>query len=141
MESRRAAVTELVKAWRRGDASARDRVSPLVYGELRKRAASYLRRERRNHTLSATALVHESYLRLVGQCAGSENRAQFCALAAGMMRRVLGGHGRARAGGQRPPPRPPGTPGAHIASPGPPTDQPLRVGEGPHPPGPLHARP
>jgi len=129
MESRRAAVTELVKAWRRGDASARDRVSPLVYGELRKRAASYLRRERRNHTLSATALVHESYLRLVGQGAGSENRAQFCALAAGMMRRVLVDHARARAAAKRPRPGLQVTLDDQIASPEPRTYQLLGVDE------------
>jgi RNA polymerase sigma-70 factor (ECF subfamily) len=100
----RGAVTELLNAWGRGDLGARDQLLPLVYGELRRQAASHLRRERHGHTLSATALVHESYLRLVGQCAGYQNRAHFFALVAQMMRRVLVDHARARAAAKRPRP-------------------------------------
>jgi RNA polymerase sigma factor (TIGR02999 family) len=77
---------------------------PIVYRELRRRAASYLRRERKNHTLVATALVHEAYLRLVDQRADYQNRSHFYAVAASMMRRVLVDHARARAAAKRPRP-------------------------------------
>ena len=90
-------VTRLLQAWSEGDASARDRLMSLVYGELRRRAAAHLRRERRNDTLQPTALVHEAYLRLVGQRrAAWQNRAQFFAVAAHVMRRLLVDHARAR---------------------------------------------
>jgi RNA polymerase sigma factor (TIGR02999 family) len=90
-------VTELLRAWGGGDLGARDRLMPLVYQELRRRAAAYLRRERRDHTLQPTALVHEAYLRLVGQRGVSwQNRAQFYALASRMMRRILVDRARAR---------------------------------------------
>jgi RNA polymerase sigma factor (TIGR02999 family) len=83
-------VTELLRAWSDGDLGARDRLMPLVYLELRRRAAAYLRRERRTHTLQPTALVHEAYLRLVDQRrAVWQNRAQFFGVAADMMRRIL----------------------------------------------------
>jgi RNA polymerase sigma factor (TIGR02999 family) len=83
-------VTELLHAWSGGDEGARDRLMPLVYGELRRRAAACLRRERRGHTLQPTALVHEAYLRLVDQRrAVWQNRAQFFAVASEMMRRIL----------------------------------------------------
>lgn len=83
-------VTELLHAWSEGDSKARDRLIPLVYGDLRKRAAAYLRRERPDHTLQPTALVHEAYLRLVDQRrAAWRNRAQFFAVAAELMRRIL----------------------------------------------------
>lgn len=104
MEAPAGAVTELLKAWSRGDAAARDELLPLVYGELRRQAARFLRRERGNHTLVATALVHEVYLRLAGQDTDYESRCQFFALAASMMRRVLVDHARARAAAKRPPP-------------------------------------
>src|SRR6185295_10524825 len=67
MDAPPGAVTRLLRAWNDGDPDARDQLLPLVYRELRRQAASYLRRERRDHTLPATALVHEAYLRLVGQ--------------------------------------------------------------------------
>ncbi|HQZ17072.1 MAG TPA: sigma-70 family RNA polymerase sigma factor [Vicinamibacteria bacterium] len=74
-----------------------DRLMPLVYDELRRLAASFLRRERRDHTLQPTALVNEAYMRLVDQHAVSwENRAQFFGLAAQMMRRILVNHAQAR---------------------------------------------
>jgi RNA polymerase sigma factor (TIGR02999 family) len=69
---------------------------PVVYGELHRRAAARLRRERRDHTLQPTALVHEAYLRLVDQRVAWKNRAQFLGVAAQMMRRVLVDHARRR---------------------------------------------
>jgi DNA-directed RNA polymerase specialized sigma24 family protein len=60
-------VTQLLERWGDGDQSALDELTPLVYAELRQLAAAYLRRERPGHTLQATALVNEAYLRLVGQ--------------------------------------------------------------------------
>jgi RNA polymerase sigma factor (TIGR02999 family) len=89
-------VSELLRAWGSGDLDARDRLLPLVYRELRRRAAAYLRRERANHTLQPTALVHEAYLRLVGQRAPWQNRAHFFAAASQMMRRVLVDRARGR---------------------------------------------
>ena len=83
-------VTQLLRAWSDGDLSARDRLMPLVYEDLRRRAAAHLRRERQNHTLQPTALVHEAYLRLVDQNrAVWQNRAQFFGVASQMMRRIL----------------------------------------------------
>ena len=73
---------------------ARDRLMPVVYAELHRRAAAYLRRERRDHTLQPTALVNEAYLRLVDQRAAWQNRGQFLGVAAQMMRRVLVDHAR-----------------------------------------------
>jgi RNA polymerase sigma factor (TIGR02999 family) len=95
-------VTELLCAWSGGDAGARDRLLPLVYDELRRRAAAYLRRERRGNTLQPTALVHEAYLRLVDQRrAVWQNRAQFLGVAAEMMRRILVDRARARRAAKR----------------------------------------
>ena len=91
-----AAVTGLLRAWGEGDTKAGDRLMPLVYAELRKRAAAYLRRERPGHTLQPTALVHEAYVRMAGQDrAAWKNRAQFFGVAACMMRRILVDHARA----------------------------------------------
>jgi RNA polymerase sigma factor (TIGR02999 family) len=96
-------VTALLRAWGHGDLQARDGLMPLVYRDLRKRAARYLRHERPGHSLQPTALVHEAYLRLVGQHRiPHENRAQFLALAAHMMRRILVDHARARRAAKRP---------------------------------------
>src|SRR6188474_474458 len=90
-------ITALLQAWGRGDAEAGDQLIPLVYGELRRRAASYLRKERVGDTLQPTALVHEVYLRLVAQDrANWQNRAQFLGVAAQMMRRILVDRARAR---------------------------------------------
>jgi RNA polymerase sigma factor (TIGR02999 family) len=91
------AVTELLRAWGAGDASASDALVPLVYDELRRQAGHVLRREGEGHTLQATALVHEAWLRLDGQHdARWESRTQFLAVAAQTMRRVLVDHARAR---------------------------------------------
>ena len=95
-------VTELLLQWRAGDEKARERVMALVYDELRRRAAAYLRRERAGHTLQPTALVHEAYLRLVDQDRVAwQGRAHFMAIAASMMRRVLMDHGRRQKAGKR----------------------------------------
>jgi RNA polymerase sigma-70 factor, ECF subfamily len=94
-ESQATDVTALLERWRHGDAAALDQVSEVVYPELRKIADAYLRRERADHTLQPTALVHEAYLRL--QAAGQlrfEGRRQFYALAAQLMRRILVDHAR-----------------------------------------------
>ena len=81
------AITGLLQAWGGGNLKARDDLVPLVYRELRRRAGAYLRRERPDHTLQPTALVHEAYARLVGQQRVSwQNRAQFFGVAAQMMR-------------------------------------------------------
>jgi RNA polymerase sigma factor (TIGR02999 family) len=90
-------VTELLRAWSAGDLDARDRAMALVYRELRRRAATHLRRERPGHTLQPTALVNEAYIRLVDQRdAVWQNRAQFLAVVSQMMRRILVDHARAR---------------------------------------------
>lgn len=90
-------VTEMLRAWGAGDAGAADALVPVVYAELRRQARSALRRERDGHTLQATALVHEAWLRLDGQHdAQWESRGQFLAVAAQTMRRVLVDHERTR---------------------------------------------
>ena len=88
-------VTQLLARWADGDQAALDALMPVVYGELRRIADAYLRRERTDHTLQPTALVHEAWLRLVRQDGGQfDHRQQFYALAAQMMRRILVDHAR-----------------------------------------------
>jgi RNA polymerase sigma-70 factor (ECF subfamily) len=88
-------VTELLANWSRGDSAAREALMPLVYDELRRLAASYLRRERSDHTLQPTALVHEAYLRLVEQKnVRWQDRSHFFAITAQLMRRILVDHAR-----------------------------------------------
>jgi len=88
-------VTLLLRQWREGDQRAYERLSELVYDELRRMARGYLAGERRDHTLQPTALVHETYLRLVDQKAMAfEDRRHFFALAATTMRRILVDHAR-----------------------------------------------
>jgi RNA polymerase sigma-70 factor (ECF subfamily) len=90
-----AVVTQLLLNWKGGDERARDEMLPLVYAELRRLARAYLVRERPDHTLQATALVHEAYLRLIDQRQVNwQNRAQFVGMAAVMMRRILVNHAR-----------------------------------------------
>ena len=90
-------VTALLRAWAAGQPGAADRLVPIVYQQLRRRAAAYLRGERRNHTLQPTALVHEAYLRLADQQQAIwQNRSQFFGLASQMMRRILVDHARRR---------------------------------------------
>jgi RNA polymerase sigma-70 factor (ECF subfamily) len=93
--AQRTDVTSLLDRWRRGDDHALDLASDVVYPELRRIADAYLRRERSDHTLQPTALVHEAFLRLTS--AGQlhfESRKQFYALAAQLMRRILVDHAR-----------------------------------------------
>src|SRR5215212_7028340 len=89
-----AEVTSLLVASSQGDVEALDKLLPLVYAELRKLARRYLRRERPDHSLQPTALVHEAYLRLIGQEVSWQNRAHFFGVAAEMMRRILIDHAR-----------------------------------------------
>lgn len=90
-------VTDLLLAWSGGEREALDQLMPLVVEELRRVAASYLRRERSDHTLQPTALVHELYMRLVDQRRVSWNdRVHFFAAAARTMRRILVDHARAQ---------------------------------------------
>ncbi len=90
-------VTALLRAWADGQPGAADRLVPVIYQQLRRRAAAYLRAERRDHTLQPTALVNEAYLRLVDQRhVDWQNRAQFFGLASQMMRRILVDHARRR---------------------------------------------
>jgi RNA polymerase sigma factor (TIGR02999 family) len=94
-------VTRLLRAWGEGDDEARDRLIPVIYQELRRRAAGHLRHERRGHTLRPTELVHETYLRLREQNAAWQNREQFFGVASRLMRRILVDHARARAAAKR----------------------------------------
>jgi RNA polymerase sigma factor (TIGR02999 family) len=95
-------VTALLRQWGGGDAKALEQLMPLVYGELRRLAASYLREERPGHTLQPTALVHEAYIRLAGQREVAwQNRAHFFGIAAQMMRRILVDHARKRQAAKR----------------------------------------
>src|SRR6187401_2148608 len=95
-------VTRLLTEWSEGDPSALDRLLPLVYADLRRLAARQLRAERPDHTLSATAVVHEAYLRLVGQRqVRLEERAQIFAAASTQMRCILVDHARRRSAGKR----------------------------------------
>src|SRR4051812_148656 len=79
-------VTRVLNNWRAGDPDAAAHLMPLVYEELRRLARNYLRRERGDHTLQATALVHEAYLRLIDGDVSWQNRAHFYAIAAKLMR-------------------------------------------------------
>lgn len=89
-------VTELLVAMRHGSKDAEKRVIPLVYGELRRIAANQLRREDLNHSLQATALIHEAYIRLTGiREIDWQGRSHFFAVAASLMRRILVEHARA----------------------------------------------
>lgn len=95
-------VSQLLQAWGRGDLQAREDLVPIVYQQLRERAAAYLRHERRDHTLQPTGLVNEAYLRLQGQQRVTWlNRAQFFGVAAQIMRRILVDHARERQAAKR----------------------------------------
>jgi RNA polymerase sigma-70 factor, ECF subfamily len=96
------AVTTLLRAWAQGDETAGERLFPILYAELRRQAARYLRRERRAHTLQPSALVNEAYLRLAGVPEFDwHSRAQFFAIAARVMRQVLVDHARRRRAAKR----------------------------------------
>jgi|ERR1035437_8707004 RNA polymerase sigma factor (TIGR02999 family) len=95
-------VTTLLAKVREGDQEAANRLIPLIYAELRRMARAKMRRERPGHTLQATALVHEAYLRMTGgQHAEWQNRAHFFALAADTMRQILLDHARGRQAAKR----------------------------------------
>ena len=95
-------VTGLLHAWNDGQPGALDALMPIVYGELHRLAKATLRRERPDHTLQATALVNEAYVRLVGQTRMRwQNRAQFFGTAAQFMRRILVDHARDRHAAKR----------------------------------------
>ena len=90
-------VTQLLKAWSAGDAGALEKLVPAVHQELRRMARNYMRREREGHTLQATALVNEAYLRLVDiKDVSWQDRAHFFAVSAQTMRRILVDEARAR---------------------------------------------
>jgi len=96
------AVTELLARARAGSAVALEELVPLVYGELRRIAGRYVRRERAGHSLQATALVHEAYIRLLkDEDLTIENRAHFLGIAARSMRQILVEHARARGAEKR----------------------------------------
>jgi len=95
-------VTRLLADWSQGNEQAFEQLAPAVYDELRRLAARYLSRERSNHTLQPTALVHEAYLRLIDQSRVEwQNRAHFFGVAAQMIRRILVDHARAHQAAKR----------------------------------------
>jgi RNA polymerase sigma-70 factor, ECF subfamily len=95
-------LTKLLVDWSRGNQAALDELTPLVYQDLHQRARNYLRRERPDHTLQPTALIHEAYLRLVNDGPPDWNgREHFFAVASGVMRRILVDHARRHLAGKR----------------------------------------
>jgi RNA polymerase sigma factor (TIGR02999 family) len=95
-------VTQILKDWSGGDPAAPEKLMPLVYEELRRLARNFIARERADHTLQATALVHEAYLRIVDEKRVSwQNRAHFYGMAARLMRRILVDHARAHNAAKR----------------------------------------
>ena len=96
-------ITTLLVQAKQGDADAESNLVPLIYNELRAIARNYMRRERADHTLQATVLVHEAFLQLVGDSKIEwQNRAHFFALASRVMRRILVDHARAAHAQKRP---------------------------------------
>jgi RNA polymerase sigma factor (TIGR02999 family) len=97
MQQRPENISELLASYGRGDKESLDQLMPVVYDELRRQAARYLRREQAGHTLQTTALIHEAYVRLVDQRNMQwQNRAHFFGIAAQMMRRILVDHARSK---------------------------------------------
>jgi RNA polymerase sigma-70 factor (ECF subfamily) len=94
-------ITELLLAWGDGDADALNKLIPIVYQELHRLAAHYMRKENAGHTLQTTALVNEAYCRLIDQKAKIRNRSQFFGIAANLMRRILIDHARAHGRSKR----------------------------------------
>jgi RNA polymerase sigma factor (TIGR02999 family) len=86
----------LLARWRKGDRAALEQLTEALYGQLRRLAASYMTREKQSHTLCATAVVHEAYLRMLGKDLEWQDRAHFLALAAREMRRLLVDHARGK---------------------------------------------
>lgn len=99
--SDRQAVTRLLSAWQSGDSHALERLTPLIYEELRDRARRYMKHERPGHTLQATAVVHEAFVKLVEMNVSWQDRAHFFAVAARQMRRILVDHAKARSRAKR----------------------------------------
>jgi RNA polymerase sigma factor (TIGR02999 family) len=96
------AVTQLLASWSNGDRSALDRLTPILYDELRRLAAAHLRRLHESETIQPTSLVHEAYLKLAGQDhVDLRNRAQFFGLAAQVMRTILVDHARSKSAAKR----------------------------------------
>src|SRR3984885_3751536 len=93
--------TQLLTEWRSGQPQALDRLTPLIYDELRRLARGYMRAERGSHTLQATAVVHEAFLRLIQANVDLQDRGHFFALASRLMRRVLVDHAKRRSRGKR----------------------------------------
>jgi RNA polymerase sigma-70 factor (ECF subfamily) len=91
-----ASFTQLLTEWRSGHPQALERLTPLVYDELRRLARNYMRAERGSHTLQATAVVHEAFLRLIQANVALQDRGHFFALASRLMRRVLVDHAKSR---------------------------------------------
>jgi RNA polymerase sigma-70 factor (ECF subfamily) len=91
-------ITQMLKDWSsEGDAKVLDNLMPLVYEELRRQASRYLRKERANHTLQTTALIHEAYIKLIDQKSVEwQNRSHFFAIASVAMRRILVDYARER---------------------------------------------
>jgi len=96
MSPDRQAVTQLLQEWGRGNKDALDQLMPFVYDQLRKLASNCLRSERPDHTLRATALVHEAYVRLVDANVAWQDRVHFFAVSARLLRRILVDHAKAR---------------------------------------------
>ncbi|MGH9753720.1 MAG: sigma-70 family RNA polymerase sigma factor [Blastocatellia bacterium] len=97
MENSSQQISHLLQRWSDGDSEALDQLAPLVYGELRRMARRYMGRQSAGHTLQTTALIHEAYMRLVGQDEKRwENRAHFFGVAAQAMRHILVDYARAR---------------------------------------------
>src|SRR5215510_3521367 len=94
-------VTQLLQDWRSGQADALERLTPLVYDELRRLADRYMKTERAGHTLQATAIVHEAYVRLIDMQIPWEDRAHFFSVAARLMRRILVDHAKTRRADKR----------------------------------------
>ena len=95
-------VTQMLLDWSQGDQQALDRLIPVVYGELRRLASRHLRRERADHTLQTTALIHEAYLKLIEQRNVQwQNRAHFFGIAARLMRRILVDYARSKDASKR----------------------------------------
>ena len=94
-------MTRLLSAWQSGDARALERLTPLIYEELRERARRYMRHERPGHTLQATAVVHEAFVKLLAMDVSWQDRAHFFNVAARQMRRILVDHAKARCRAKR----------------------------------------
>jgi RNA polymerase sigma factor (TIGR02999 family) len=100
-EAHNGEITQLLVAWSHGEETALEMLTPIIYGELRRLAQSYMRQERADHTLQSTAVVHEAFIRLIDQNVEWKSRAHFFAIAAKMMRRILVDHARARSTSKR----------------------------------------